>query len=261
MYTPTRYIPCDKCRGKVGPRGQPGFYYVDEDNKRFVTECTCHKYWIEENRRYIEAERCGIWTDESSLYYSLPPSYRGEKSKGTITKITKYIDSLFDSYAKVFSLYLTGVSGTQKTTVAQYIGLNFFEAKMKAYFLQMQPFIRNISNPYGIDEEEGASRKKFMKVVEGADCLIIDNAFEKDASPVYGGNQSSYIEGFLRERMEVNHKAVIFVSKVAPNEIKKQGYSESLQEFVIKQTTNKGTQLEFLDIFNDFEVSSIFKDK
>jgi len=259
-FNPVRFSQCPKCKGKEGPKGQPGFYYVQSGSNLAVVECSCHKNWVTKTRVYIEATKNNIWTDARSLSYDFD-DYKGSNSLKSIKKIQNYLDSYCDADTRGYTLYLHGGGGTQKTHIAQYIGLSIFRMGFKAYYTQMKILNTMLCNPYTVDENEIANRNEFIRRISSSDCLIIDDAFDKNIAPVYStGTQSPYIESFLRDRIQGTKQGVIFVSRVSPSDIKKNGYSESLQSFIEMNTTAMHTVIEFNDTYNDFPIPSIFKD-
>lgn len=261
-FTPIRYVQCEVCRDRSGPQDQPGFYFVESDTKgaTAVVECDCHKKWVHTNKILVEAYKNNIWVDADSLRYNLQ-SYRGTSSSVTLTKIQRYIDKFNQPDVQSLVLYIQGRAATQKTHIAHYIGLSLFRRGFKAFYTQMKLFNSFLCNPYTSDENEILDRHSYLSRIENSDCLIIDDAFDKNIAPVYSsGTQSPYIESYLRDRIEGNHKSVIFVSRVVPTDIKKNGYSESLQSFVSMNTSQKHTYMELQDVYNNFDIPSIFKD-
>lgn len=258
-FTPIRYVQCDKCKNKEGPKGQPGFYFVTNGNSKGVVECECHKEWVKKNSIYIHAYKNNIWVDPDSLDYSLD-KYVG-KNIGTIKTIRKYLERYDLESTRKMCLYLQGEGYTQKTTVAQHIGLSIFRLGYSAFYFQMKALNDLFKSPFSLNVEEANENKFILDRIEQSDCLIIDDAFDKNIAPVYStGSQSPYIESFLRERIDNKKKGVIFVSRVLPKDIKKNGYSDSLQSFVEMNTIAKHTLFHFQDVFSDFDEDEIFKD-
>jgi hypothetical protein len=240
---------------------QPGFYYVDNGAYVAVQECDCHKEWIKQSKLLIQANKNNIWIDENSLKYNLVSSYIGTKSYKEIIKILNFLQEYdTDILLHNICMYIYGIDQTQKTTVAQAVGLHFFRKGYSALYTPMKEFSSMVCKPFPRDEE-AEKISEYMKRAQ-ATLLIIDDAFDKNASPVYdSGTQSPYIEAFLRERIDNKGKGVLFVSRVKPEEIKKNGYSDSLQSFVVNHTSKKKTTLKFEDVIDDVEIHNIFKDK
>jgi hypothetical protein len=256
-FTPYRYIQCNKCKDKLGPYGQVGFYYVGD--RKAVMECECHSQWRYKNLTFIRADKNSIWVEKPNIEYSLITSYLGVKSIDEIKKVDQYIQNYASkpSLRKV-CMYFTGITQTQKTTVAQHVGLSLYRSGFTALYTTMKRFISAIGNPYP-KEDQIEMVQSFMAKAESADLIIIDEAFDRNASPVYeGGNQSSYIEGYLRDRIHTKGKGVLFVSKVPPELIQKNGYSESLQSYIMQITTNRRTALVFRDFVKPTDIDSIF---
>ncbi len=255
-----RYVQCSKCKEKLGPQQQPGFFYVEDEGKRKVAECECHKKWVENSRVLINADKNKIWVSQSSQNYNLD-SYKGSNSKKEVAKIKRYITEYpYKNELHELCLYFHGVERTQKTTVAQYIGLSLFKSGYKACYTTQQLFNSIVCKPF-TTEDEREDIKRTLARYDDSDLLIIDGAFDKTQSRVYDSDsQSPYIEGYLRNRIVNNKKGVLFISKVPPSEIKVNGYSASLQKFILNSTTRVNTALEFKDVIDDFEINDIFKD-
>jgi hypothetical protein len=261
-FTAPIYVQCSKCKDKPGPMGQPGFYYVDNGAYVGVKECECHKQWLKENKILIGAYKNNIWVDAVSQTYNILTSYKGEKSYKEIIKIMNYLNDFPDDPSlRKTCLYFYGIDQTQKTTVAQAIGLNLFRKGFNAFYTTMKDFSSMVCKPYP-REEEIQEIQAYMKKVENSDLFIIDNAFDRNAAPVYdSGTQSPYIEAFFRDRIDNKGRGVLFVSRVKPEEIRKNGYSDSLQVFIIHHTTKRKTALKFEDTMVNVHIHEIFKDK
>lgn len=258
-YTPFKFIQCDVCRGKKGPLNQPGFYYVPKGNSQSVIECECHKRWVESNKILLDAARNGIWVGSTAQKYTLQ-SYIGTRSKKVIVGLSKYVEAYDDSNTREIVLYLYGAPGTQKTTFVQFMGLSLIRKGYKVFYTSLKVLSDYIVNPFSSDKDKDEDRKQYLSRIEKSDCLILDDAFDKNISPVYStGSQSPYIEGFLRERIENQKKGILFVSRNPPNEIRKQGYSDSLQTFVERYTTKRHTLFEMKDVYDTFDIPDMFK--
>ncbi len=266
-FSPLRYVQCEVCKDKKGPLGQAGFYYVvDTNGHKKVVECACHKKWIKDNIIYIQAANNNILSSEFNQRYSLD-KYIGTNSTTTLNNIRKYLNVYPVGINKSYVIYIHGDNNSQKTTVAQYIGLSIFRLGYTAYYTRMKEFNDNVCMAsFSASEETIKKREDFIKKVEKVDCLIIDDAFDKDKAGVYTtGSQSPYIEGFLRDRIEGQQKGVIFVSRVKLDKIEANGYSESLQSFVNKCISKYKSYLPLLDVINEnklsvgFNVNSMFE--
>jgi len=260
-FTPPPFVPCEKCKSKPGPMEQPGFYYVDNGAYVGVKECECHKQWIKYNKILIRASGNNLWVTTTMLNYDIASSYKGEKSLKEIAKIMNFLLNYSnDTTLHKTCLYFYGIDQTQKTTVAQFVGLKLFLMGFNAFYSPMKEFSSMVCKPFP-KEEELQGMQTYMKKVENADLLIIDDAFDRNAAPVYdSGTQSPYIEAFFRDRVDNKGKGVLFVSRVKPEEIRKNGYSDSLQAFVVNHTAKRRTALKFEDTVADVNVHDIFKD-
>lgn len=232
------YKQCDLCKDKKGPN--PGFYYVDIDvggrQYKGVMECECHIKWTTDNRILIGAAKNNLWNDPGFWNYDPATSYTGTVSKDIIiNKLQPFIDYV----APERSFYFYGRSATQKTTIAQWVGISFLKREKSAYYESLQGLITNL---VPATFEDSARAKIYSDKCLYVDVLIIDNAFEKGKCSIQAWQQP-YMESFFRDRMEIKKKSVILISSTSPNEIEKNGFSSSLQDFVKRHT-------EVIDFFD-----------
>ena len=83
-----------------------------------------------------------------------------------------------------------------------------------------------------------------------ADLLIVDESFDKSKLTLYkSGYQIPFIDRFIRERFEINKKAIIFISNKEPTQIEEQGFGFSL-ESLIRRNVREST-LNFFDTYID----------
>ena len=68
------------------------------------------------------------------------------------------------------------------------------------------------------------------------------------------GYQIPFIDEFLRTRVDIDNKGIIFISNVRSCDIEKEGYSKSLQDFVERHTSR--STLEFKDKYSK-EMSTV----
>lgn len=107
--------------------------------------------------------------------------------------------------------------------------------------------------------EKAEKAKAELDKINKADLLIIDEAFDKSKVKLYKtGYMDSFLDSFTRDRIQTLNKGIIFISNVIPEQIEENGFSHSLQDFVIREVTPYDNVLEFTDNYiqsSNFEFS------
>lgn len=252
-FTKTRYIPCDKCRGKLGPKGQPGFYY---NKDRTVTECSCHKQWVANNLLMVKAKKADIWMSETALLYDPMKDYYGDISRPEMERLVDYCDAYgTDERLIRQSIYITGREFSQKTYLAKWLGLQMLKKGYEVAYLRMSNFLQAITKTF----ENREAQEKEINRLRKIDILIIDDFCKKNSTAVYDYQQPN-IEDFLRSRIEGEQKGVVFVSRVAPEDIRASGFNPSLQEYVLRNTRLQNAVFTFNDVYGaDFDLKKAIR--
>ena len=179
-------------------------------------------------------------------------NYKGNESISNVSRLIKYIH-LFDdkdenTRKKVTKsvIYLYGPNGTQKTTLANWIGSELLQKGVSCCYALMKKIIDELWESQR-DEEAKAYIDKLLK----CDVLIIDEAFSKDKIHLWqSGNQIGYIDEFLRERLN-NGKGIIFISNNSPSEIESQGFSHSIHDLVNRELLKTDGTMKMIDKYFD----------
>jgi DNA replication protein DnaC len=248
------FVPCRKCKDGyiriILPNGQQALQL-----------CSCLNDWRDVESLKVRAEKANIWHTSSFLQYDPIGStvYAGEKSKLEVNKLSLFINQFDDAKYNSSIIYMHGQPGTQKTHLAQWIGLELLRKKKKVYYTTMQHLVSSLSSEFDNNPEKIAFKDKLMKV----DCLIVDESFMKDKVTLYkSGYQLPFLESFIRERIDAYHKGIIFISNVHPDQIASQGFGEAIQDFIIRNTVPKKAVLEFNDVYHSikasFDVETLF---
>ena len=246
IYMKDEYIPCRLCSKLPGPKA--GFIYKDS----YVFECDCHKKYREQRLYSIRAKRAEIWQNPPNIL----ETYLGNKSRQNKDYFIKYIENFKEYQDKV--LYLHGPNGTQKTSIVMWGGMELIKQGYKVQYILMYRLIELLTSNFDKQEES----EKVLDVIRKSDLLIIDESFAKDKVLLYkSGYQLSFIDSFLRSRIDVMRKGTVFVSNKKSNEIEIEGFGKSLQDLIMRNTLE--TDLEFLDNhtankINDFPSRSLF---
>lgn len=240
-----KFIPCRKCKKVEGSPIPEGYFRLESGN---IKECKHHVTW----RRMCTLERrfkaAGFNTE--FLNYEVEKDYRGQKSLAEVDRIKKYIRCFSDptkvEKAKRSILYIYGTNGTQKTTIANYIGKSLMIRHASCNYLLMKSLVDKLWASQR-DEEAKAEIEKLLK----CDVLILDEAFSKDKIHIWAsGNQIGYVDEFLRERIN-NGLGTIFISNTAVDNIEAQGFSHSIQDLVIRECKKQNAFFEMKDNYFD----------
>lgn len=223
-----KYTQCRLCKGKNGKVGQPGYiqkFVMAADGVTQVEtfeECKCHKEWREANRVESEAKRAGLnpkWRE-----FNIDKDYVGTQSLANVQRVKKYVDRFINEKDEKISealksscLYIYGPNGTQKTTIANWIGYEMIRNNKKVKYILMNDLIKLLLDADFSNEE---IQTKVDKILE-CDCLIIDESFDSDKVTIYKNSQFQFpfLDSFLRNRIQGKNKGIIFISNVKMDEI------------------------------------------
>ncbi len=236
----------------------PGFYYVDlENGQKALKECDCHIEWRLEQTLIARANLSGLWSDDENLYYNPNVSYKGTLSKANVDLLIRYATT-FDSF-KDKSLYIYGESGTQKSHLVNWVGLNLIKKDYIVYREQLQKVIDIVGS---FNTKENLEQKEnLMYRWENCDLLILEDAFNSASTKVYGHTLPP-LYNFLKNRIENNKKATIFVSQLHPDFILKSSeLKDDMYSLLYKNIIVFGGALEFKDnylsLLNAIDLKSI----
>jgi len=230
----TPFVRCDKCRDTGG-----FIYTVDEHGNQVSKKCDC---FIEHQKKQELRLR---------LYKAnIPPqmekydiaTYIGDKSLESVDKLKRYIEKFSEKFNSIH-LYLYGPNSTQKTTLSMWVGREIIKTGHTVHYVLMDDLIKSLMQE-GFKEEVLSEIKTF----ENVNCLIVDESFDKDKVNWYkSGYQLSFLDRFLRSRLEQKRKSTIFISNKEVDTIQKE-FGESIYRLIERNTMF--TRLKFEDNFN-----------
>ena len=245
---------CRKCHHTKGPVPE-GYYMEERLNPRtsikvpVMIECEHHRIW----RIKKSAEKKFIDNGFNKDFYDYDiANYKGNESISNVNRLIKYVH-LFDNKDENIKrqaiksvIYLYGPNGTQKTTLANWIGSELLQKGVSCCYALMKKIIDELWESQR-DEEAKAYIDKLLK----CDVLIIDEAFSKDKIHLWqSGNQIGYIDEFLREKLN-NGKGIIFISNNSPSEIESQGFSHSIHDLVNRELLKTDGTMKMTDKYFD----------
>src|SRR5579872_2288259 len=230
----SKFIPCRKCVGKRGPK--PGYFYsqVTWEGKSYMVaeECDCHKEYMRTRTFYHKATAAGIYPQ--SFDYDPDREYKGKKSLENVARLKKYAAGFSTNFSGAM-VYIYGPNGTQKTTLAHWVGASVISQGKSVKFILMQNLLKLMTGNI-FNSDEGMSEE--LEALEKVDLLIVDESFSKDKVTIFkSGYQIPYLDQFIRDRIEGQRKGIVFISNTAPDQLESQGFSKSLQDLVSRNTT------------------------
>lgn len=243
------FIPCEICSRQL-VRKPEGYFFVEANGYQYLHECECHKKWMKENLMYIRAGKANLWVTDQAIDYDPVKDHVGWGDTDKIHMLKQHLPDLI----KGKCLYITGGFSTQKTTLAQWIGLETFRQGYTAYYENMHNFITQLV-PVGFNDLD--KHKAYYDKVLAADVLILDNVFEKARTNMQAFH-IPYVESTLRDRIEQNHKAVVFVSSNDLSNIKEEN-SKSLADFIKK--VSFWFKITLTDSTTAIKIDNIFEKK
>jgi DNA replication protein DnaC len=262
-----KFVQCRKCLNKNvslksgKPIVPPGFIVEQTTPKGSlqptdtVRECECHLAWRKKHELEVSAKSASLspqWID-----YDLSKDYVGTESKDNVTRIINYVelsnqDDLPNDVKerlKAAVLYLYGTNGTQKTTIANWMGYQFLKAKKSVKYILMNDLIKMLQKA---ERDESVMTK--LEKLEDVDLLLIDEAFDKEKVTIYKSNfQVPFLDSFLRSRMQTKHKGIIFISNVSPYDIEAKGFNYSIQDLVVRNMNKEKGFMEFKDRYDSIK--------
>jgi len=234
----------EKCSGK-NDKSPNGYRFVRSNAKgkiyKVLKECESHKQWVAARNNYFTFVASGFNPSLFGIEY--PEDYRGSKSEENLNRVINYCNKLQEPIIKTLPLYLVGKQGTQKTTIAHYIGRRIIEQGLISYFILMHDLAKLL-----MDEYNDISIQK-IEQIKLSDILILDESFDTNKVIIYqSGRQIPYLDAFIRNW--IGRKGIIFISNVSPLEIDPK-FGESMKDLICRETRLNDSLLEFCDRYVD----------
>lgn len=233
----TKFIPCGSC--------QNGYIFKKKGDDEYAVKCKCLFEFQETIKLQQRMEESGIPSE--AIDYSIG-DYIGKKSVNNAEKLKKY-PAFFSEKFKSIHLYIHGPNGTQKTTLARWIGREVLAQGYTVRYDLMNNIIKLLTKE-GFEDNIEQEIEKLQKV----DLLILDESFDKEKIRWYKSDfQMSFLDTFLRTRLEYEKKATIFISNKSLESIK-ESFNNSLYDLVRRNT--RGGVLLFEDHYTSDTVFS-----
>lgn len=263
------FIPCRNCsKGDF-----PGYIHkeVSHHGVTYSTleKCACFRDYLRKQHILLQVNRSNL---RPSLVEMEPPyhpdtHYKGTKSLEAAKRLGAYVRKVSegDPIFKRQSLYMHGPYNTQKTTMAQWAGIALLESRISVQYTLMRTLVNSlVEQQFDSDKEQGDSknlRREYLRKVKECDVLILDESFDLSKMTIYKSQyQIPFLDEFVRDRLDVKEKPIIFVSNVQVESI--DPIFASLKNLLRRRISKVGAALLFEDdydvVSNSFETKDIF---
>jgi DNA replication protein DnaC len=220
--------------------------YKDEYGQEYVKPTEQHILEQRKIRLKFALKDTGVSAPSFSL-----EQYKGEDKNSNLPKIKKYIAEFGNRYRNINLYFWSRGNASQKTTVAKNILTELALQGYSCRFILMADLLSLLQT----ETYNHGTESKAINVLRSVDFLVIDDAFDPRKSTLYkSGYQFSFIDTFLRYRLESVNGATCFTSNVPIEEIAK-SWTPSIASLVER---NVPTPMEFSDYITDFKTEDIW---
>jgi len=238
------FIPCDKCNS--------GYIYDEKTDS--AVKCECLKEFQRKRKLEITLNKASIPYDYIKDYHMR--KYIGRKSIDNLQKLKQYVDKFEEKFFDKH-IYFYGAMGTQKTTVAYWVGRELIKKGLSVKYVLMDQLIKDLQKQGWEDEVD-------ISQYSSVDCLIIDRAFMADQVTLYkSGYQIPFLDNFLRQRMDQEQKSTIFISNNEIDNIASNGFGKDIEDLVRRKIKPFNSLFYFLDHYtqkDDFDTIDLWED-
>lgn len=227
------FCSCRKCQNG---------WVINEDE---AEKCVCLKKYQEEVENELLVETSNL--PQQIKDYSID-KYIGADELKNLPKLDKYVKEFKEKYSKVH-LFIYGSNSTQKTTVMSWVAREIAKEGSSVHYCLMNEIVKDLMNEQ-FDEKVKIKIDKYYE----SNLLLIDEAFDLKKLQLYAsGYQISFIDEFLRTRLERHKKSTIFISNVEIEDIDIK-FGTSIIELV-KRNCSRSTFVfkDKVSIVNDFD--------
>lgn len=236
----------DQIYFSIGNRSLRKYEVRQENGEDVLVETEDWKRFKREKKVLIELERNGVLLGD----FSRLDQYKGDDKPKNIEKLQKFIDEFDSRYRKVHLYLYSALNSTQKTTVSKIIAKELALKGFSVMFINMDELVKKLTQ-----ENFDNSNDDILRKVRDSDFLVVDDSFDPSKMTLYKSKyQLSFLDSFLRYRLETKKKSTCFTSNTDPAEIGK--VFDRHIEALIKRTT---VPMLFNDCVDGFDLSDIWK--
>ncbi len=217
-------------------------------------KCSCLRDYQKSlaSKKLLKGTNLPTKVGEVSLLDYTPDQYIGGDDNGNLKKVEKYCESFKDKFNSYHLYFWARSNSTQKTTTAAYIGKQLAVQGYKVQFVIMDELVKKLTKVGFEDVDEEVSL--YLK----ADFLIIDDAFDPAKVTLYkSGYQISFIDNFLRKRLEGERKATCFTSNIPIPEIIS-SFGKSIHALVLRCIYDPMEFKDSIALKNDFNPQNMW---
>jgi DNA replication protein DnaC len=221
---------CDKCENGY-------IKYKNIDGEVYIKKCDCL-------RKYTASKRSKFLFNRSNLPYYIVDydinSYKGKTKDLILPKIHNFIKTFNYDH-----LFFYGDYGTQKSTIARYIGYQLIQKGYTVYYSLMQDITRLLQ-----DADMDKEKREEVESILSVDCLILDE-FSRDKVTIYKSEyQIPFITSFLKKRFEIIRKSNIIISNQDIFDFKK--FSPTIGDLISREM-DSDNMVKFEDVYENYK--------
>jgi DNA replication protein DnaC len=209
--------------------------YIFDELKNIARKCNCLKEYQDQGLINLAIQKSNIpfWISENKLLidYSFD-DYVGNDSNNNLIKLKKFINNFDEKYSKR-NLFFSGEPGTQKSTLARFVGVELIKRGKFVYYELADSLIRGLIEADRNDQV----KDKWNKIIN-CDCLIIDELSQDKITTYRSGWQNTFLLPFLKKRIEFIRKSVIFISN-SPIENIGTYFKGAVQDLIYREVADK----------------------
>lgn len=232
----------------------------DEDITRYTEKEIDGEIYIIKTKEWAEKQKNALY--ESRFAKSgLPIHSRNLAIKDYVgsnriipRKLSLYVNEFSTKYKNMHLYFWSHENGTQKTTMASVVGNALIQQGFSVRFILMGDLLAFLS-----DLNKGEETEERKEDLLNCDFLIIDDSFDRKKATIYkSGFQISFLDIFLRKRLEGIRKATCFTSNFSIDEIDEEVFGTSLKKLIKRSIPDP---FEFSVLYsdrNDFDVSKLW---
>ena len=178
-----------------------------------------------------------------------PRSYAGTKSAADKDRLVNYVKQFeLNPEVRRLMVYMYGPNGTQKSTLASWVGKSLLSKGFSVRYVLMNDLIHTLMDAEDFNEERKEKAIAKIEKLENTDLIIVDESFDKEKMKLYkSGFMLSFLDSWIRKRIGQLNKGILFVSNVKIEDIESNGLSHSIQDFVEREVKLHNCYLQFLD--------------
>jgi DNA replication protein DnaC len=179
--------------------------------------------------------------------------YIGE-DREKIEKLKTYVEKFKEKFSSIHLYFWSHENSTQKTTTASIVGKNLLKKGYSVQFILMSHLLKALS-----EEKFNEEHSDILDKIRKSDFLIIDDSFDKKKATIYkSGYQIPFLDEFLRNRLEIQKKAICFSSNFSISEIDEEIFGKSIKSLVRRSVLDPFLFKSSYELRNDFNPKDLW---